>query len=147
MDTDPPTDSERHKAIIRQLYREVWTEACFDNVADLLAPQITYHVRGQSFEQVPESLMQIVQRWKEAFPDLAFEVQEVIAEGDRASARLVYRGTQRGEWKGIPATGRRVEVHEMLFFRFEEGRIAEVWEVVDEHSLRQQLRGGSHEGA
>ena len=141
MSDSHPSTADQHKRIIRRLYRDVWTAAEFDNVAELLAPHFTFHVRGRSFEQDPEDLLRIVRGWKEAFPDIRFQVLDVIAEGDLASARVVYRGTHQGAWKGIPATGRKVEVFEMLFFRFAEGRIVEVWEVVDEYALRHQLGG------
>lgn len=141
MRTRVPGSPNQHKVIVRRVFKEVWTDSNFGHVTELLAPQLTYHFRGKIFEQVPESLIQIVERWKQAFPDLRFQVEELVAEGDLVSARLVYRGTHQGEWKGIPPTGRKVEVNEMMFFRFEEGRIVEVWEVADEYSQRQQLVG------
>lgn len=61
-----------------------------------------------------------------------------MAEEDRAAARLVHSGTHQGAWRGLPPTGRTIEVEEMMFFRFEDGRIGEVWEVTDEHAERKQ---------
>lgn len=139
MDSLPPEHPNSHRTTIRRLFQEIWTESEFAYVSDLIAPTLTYHIRGQAFRQAPEALTQIVSRWHTAFGDLVFQVEDVVVEGDRAAARLVYTGAHRGEWKGIPPTGRTVEVHEMMFFRFEGDKIAEVWEVTDEHALRQQL--------
>ncbi len=130
----------RHKDIVRRLYDEVWTQAEFGDVHSLHASKLMFHIRGMSIELGPERLVEIVSAWKQAFPDLRFDVEAMVAEGDMVAARVVYTGTHRGEWKQIPPTGKRVEVHEMLFFRFENERIAEVWEVPDEFSLRQQLQ-------
>ncbi|MDX1613292.1 MAG: ester cyclase [Candidatus Promineifilaceae bacterium] len=139
MNTRTADRQSQHKSVVRRLYREVWTDADFSNVAKFVTPQVIFHFRGRSFSQSPETLILIVTRWHQAFSDLRFDVQALVAEGDFVSARVRYRGVHVGEWKGMSPTGRTVEVHEMLFFRFQEGRIAEVWEVTDEYALRQQL--------
>jgi predicted ester cyclase len=45
-----------------------------------------------------------------AFPDLCVTVEDVMAEDDRVAARVVMRGTHRGEFRGIAPTGKRVEI-------------------------------------
>lgn len=141
-----PTISNPYKSIIRRLFDEVWTNADFSGIRELLDDPFSYHFRGEMVSRVPEDLVRIVRTWKESFPDLCFEVEGIVAERNQAAARVVYRGTQEGEWAGIQAAGRSVEVHEMMFFRFEGERIAEVWEVTDEHALRSQLLGDPVEG-
>ncbi|MFO7261483.1 MAG: ester cyclase [bacterium] len=66
-------------------------------------------------------------------------VEQVVADGDYAAARIPFVGTHAGEWGGIAPTGRRVSVTEMFFCRIEAGRLAECWQEWDEHGLRQQL--------
>ncbi|MGD2041056.1 MAG: ester cyclase [Anaerolineae bacterium] len=128
-----------HKDVVRRVYAEVWTQADFSNVGDLIGPQMVYHIRGHSIEMGPADLVEIVSRWKSAFPDIRFEVEALIAEGDIVAARILYTGTHRGEWKRIPPTGKQITVREMMFFRFEDERIVEAWEVTDEFSQREQL--------
>jgi hypothetical protein len=140
-----PTISNPHKLIIRQLFDEVWTNADFTNIRDLLRDPFNYHFRGETVCRAPEDLATIIRGWKESFPDLSFEVDGIVAERNQAAARIVMRGTQEKEWKGIEAGGHTVEVHEMMFFRFEGERIAEVWEVLDEHALLGQLTGDPRE--
>ena len=137
------TVSNPHKLVIRRLFDEVWTNADFSGLDEILAPRVDYHVRTETLVQIPEDLVRIVTNWKDAFPDLQFEVEGIVVERDQAAVRVVYRGTQAKEWKGIPAAERTVEVREMMFFRFDDERIAEVWEVADEHDLRRQLAGDS----
>ena len=43
------------------------------------------------------------------------------------------------EWFGTPATGREVSVDEMMFFRFEDGLLVEMWEVDDQLTMRTQM--------
>jgi SnoaL-like polyketide cyclase len=64
-------------------------------------------------------------------------VEDLIAEGDKVVCRNVVTGTHQGEYLGLPPTGRPVTYNEIFIFRFEGGRIAETWGVVD---LLAQLR-------
>lgn len=66
-------------------------------------------------------------------------VEDVVAQGETVAVRLVQSGTHLGQWKGVAATGRSFRIPLMMFFRFEDGQMTEVWEVSDEYSLWQQL--------
>jgi steroid delta-isomerase-like uncharacterized protein len=72
-----------------------------------------------------------------AYPDLHVAVEDLITEGDKVVCRNVVTGTHQGEYLGLPPTGRPVTYNEIFIFRFEGGRIAETWGVVD---LLAQLR-------
>ena len=69
-------------------------------------------------EQVPlpgqgsglEGLKDILRAMRAGFPDLVFSIQEQITEGDKVASRFEWTGTHRGEFLGIPATGRPVWV-------------------------------------
>jgi steroid delta-isomerase-like uncharacterized protein len=74
-----------------------------------------------------------------AYPDLHMTVEDLIAEGDKVVCRNVVTGTHRGEYMGIPPTGKSVTYNEMFIVRFEGGRIAETWGVVDVLSQMRQL--------
>jgi predicted ester cyclase len=63
----------------------------------------------------------------------------MIAEGDRVVCRERITGTHRGDYMGLPATGKRVEYNEIVIGRFADGRIVETWGVVDVLSLMKQL--------
>lgn len=62
-----------------------------------------------------------------------------IAQGDRVVSRQRVTGTHRGEYMGIPATGRSISWNEIFIFRFADGRIVEGWGVVDIASQMRQL--------
>ncbi len=76
-----------------------------------------------------------------AFPDFTNEIEEVISEGDKAFARLTYRGTHRGEIFGIDPTGRRIQYAGAAVFSFRGDKIAEVWVLGDICGLMSQLQG------
>jgi steroid delta-isomerase-like uncharacterized protein len=74
-----------------------------------------------------------------AFPDIQYTVYELATEGDYVAARMLISGTQEGDFMGIPATGNRVAAQSINFWRVENGKLAEHWEVVDQLSFFQQL--------
>jgi predicted ester cyclase len=74
-----------------------------------------------------------------AFPDLRFEIEELVAEGDVVAGRLTMSGTHEGPLMGIPPTGRAVRQDHMHFVRFEGGKAVEHWGVRDELGMMRQL--------
>jgi steroid delta-isomerase-like uncharacterized protein len=75
-----------------------------------------------------------------AFPDMRMDVQDVIASGDKAVARLRVSGTHKGEFMGIPATGKPLSVELIDITRFgDDGLAREHWGVVDQLAMMQQL--------
>ncbi len=81
-----------------------------------------------------------VETLREAFPDLRFAVEELVAEGDLVAARFSWRGTHKGEaFLGIPPSGKAILVRGMEFYRLRDGRIVEHWDNVDELGMLTQL--------
>jgi steroid delta-isomerase-like uncharacterized protein len=74
-----------------------------------------------------------------AFPDLHMTVEDLIAEGDKIVARNTITGTHQGEYMGLAPTGRSITYNEIFICRFDGGRIAETWGVVDVLSQLRQL--------
>ena len=74
-----------------------------------------------------------------AVPDWRHEAKMAAAEGDLVWVYGTYRGTQKGEWPGIPATGEGFAMDAVDIFRVEGGRLAEHWDVMDVHALSRQL--------
>jgi steroid delta-isomerase-like uncharacterized protein len=75
-----------------------------------------------------------------AFPDLRMDVEDVVANGDKVVARVRYTGTNRGEFMGMPATGRSVDAQLIDIFRFgDDGLVHEHWGVMDAMAMMQQL--------
>jgi steroid delta-isomerase-like uncharacterized protein len=78
-----------------------------------------------------------------AFPDVHFVIEEVVEREDFLAARVTLEGTQRGDFAGIPATGRRMKVYDFAMYRIVDGKITDVWSLIDMHALREQLQGGA----
>ena len=86
-----------------------------------------------------ESLKQHIKMFEAAFPGYQLSLEDMVVEGDKVALRSVMTGTHQGELMGIPATGKAVSVPLMLFYRVEDGKIAEFWMNADNLGLLQQL--------
>ncbi len=76
-----------------------------------------------------------------AFPDLHATIEDIFGAGDRVAVRLAFRGTHRGAFQGIPATGRPVEYASFEIYRVEDGLLAEEWILSDLATLMRQIAG------
>ncbi len=74
-----------------------------------------------------------------AFPDLRLDVIEMVPCGDRVTMRYQFSGTHTGELFGAPPTGRPVEFVGINIYRFEEEKIAEVWQLWDWATVLHQI--------
>jgi steroid delta-isomerase-like uncharacterized protein len=86
-----------------------------------------------------QAVKEVFARLHRVFPDLHVTVEDLIAEGDKVVSRNSVTGTHQGEYMGHPPTGKSVAYNEIFIFRFEGGRIAETWGVVDVFSQMKQL--------
>ena len=77
--------------------------------------------------------------FRAGFPDWRQEIIELVAERDTVVARCRCRGTNLGEWLGVPATGRSMEVDEVWFFTVAEGRLDRLWSLEDTWARLLQL--------
>ena len=84
-------------------------------------------------------LKEVFGRLHQAFPDLHITVEDLIAEGNKVVARDTVTGTHRGDYMGIPPTGKSITYNEIFIVRLADGRIAETWGVVDVLSQMRQL--------
>ncbi len=90
-----------------------------------------------------DHLKQVVVSMRTAFPDVRFEVHEIVAEGDVVACRSTMTGTHLGRLElvppGLDPTGRQVRVAHMHFFRYEDGRVTDLWHLWDTPGLARQL--------
>jgi steroid delta-isomerase-like uncharacterized protein len=87
----------------------------------------------------PESLIEDVAEFRQAFPDLQVTAVDLVAEGNQVCSRGIWKGTHTGDFFGMPPTGKTMEVGGMNFFRFADGQFVErhgTWDVL---AMMQQL--------
>ena len=84
-------------------------------------------------------LKQFVAMLHKAFPDVVFKVADIASEADKVWARVVVTGTQRGEYFGIPATGRAIHIEVFDICRIAGSQITEHWGLSDQMGMMRQL--------
>ena len=143
-DHSPQTGSsslaEANRQIVQQYYNEVWNKGNLYMLDSLLAPAYINHTPSTPNPPAgPDGLKPIVQAIRRAFPDLHYEIQEIIATDSFAVARVIMTGTQQDSLFGLPPTGKRVNVLQINEEKIINGKIVEHWRVTDELSLMKQL--------
>ena len=87
----------------------------------------------------PEAVRQAVQMYVHAFPDLHFEVEQILASGDHVMLRWVATGTHGGELMGIPPRNRRVVTHGCTVEEVRNGKLVREWIYWDTGNLLRQI--------
>ena len=77
--------------------------------------------------------------FRAAFPDWRMEIAELVAEGNTVVGRFRCSGTNQGEFKGEPPTGRRMKIDEVYFLRVEDGKFVDFWALEDDLARMRQL--------
>lgn len=110
-------------------------------IDEVVDPGLVFHAPVPSEMTGVQALKQVWVTLLRAFPDIQVTTEDVVAEGDKVVYRNTVTGTHRGEYRGMPPTGRSVTYGEIFIIRFADGRIAEIWGVVDVFAQLQQLQG------
>ena len=130
--------TEHNKTVIRRVFSELVNQGNVAVANELLeAGYINHNFPAPA--PGSEGFMQVVAMFRTAFPDIVVNLNDVVAEGDRVATRGVFTGTHRGDFMGIPATGKRVAVKYIDIWRLENGKGRENWVQMDIIGLMQQL--------
>jgi predicted ester cyclase len=76
---------------------------------------------------------------RDVFPDLHYDVEDVVADGDKLVQRVTGNGTMHGVLFGLPATGRSASWSEIHISRVDDGKVVEHWSVTDQLGMLQRL--------
>lgn len=118
--------SEVNKAMVRRLMEAINT-GNMDIVDELFTPELA--------EPTKRSFV----AFRLAFPDWRMDIMELVAEGNTVVGRFRCSGTNQGEFKGVPATGRRMEIDEVYFLRVDDGKFVDFWGLEDDLARLRQL--------
>lgn len=132
--------SEQNKALIRRAVEDIWNGGNYAAFEDLVSPD--FRIYGSTADKDlrgRDAAIAYFQGVRAAFPDLHFEIDDLIAEGDRVVTRWSASGTHLGDFQGIPPTGRRIKISGTDVDRIANGRVVECWPQLDELGLLQQL--------
>jgi steroid delta-isomerase-like uncharacterized protein len=128
-----------NKAVVSRFLDEVINQGNQAALGELCAVDLAWHGGSVGDYRDLAAFQQGIAPFFTAFPDLAVTTNTLLAEGDTVIARYTWRGTQRGEFFGVPPTGKQVTVAGISTYRIAGGKIAEEWWQEDLLGLMQQL--------
>jgi steroid delta-isomerase-like uncharacterized protein len=132
------------KALTLEGFEQMFNSGDLDFVDEALAPDAIDHQEPEGTDFAAH-LKHVIATLRTAFPDLRFEVQELVCEGDLVACRSTMTGTHQGPLRmgplaGMAVNGTKIEVPHMHFFRYDaEGRVTDLWHVWNTLVLARQL--------
>ena len=127
-----------HEEAIRRLIEEVINKGNYALLGELLHPNYVFRTPDQELRG-PAELEALFTAYRNGFPDLVIGIEDLFSVGDKVVLWFTFTGTHQGDLLGVSATGKEVHVHGIVISRFEDGKIVEEWEVLDQLALFQQL--------
>jgi predicted ester cyclase len=127
-------------AVIRRWNDEGWSAGHVEVADEVISPEFTVHgAGGQDVKPGLDGLKGLITAWRTGFPDGVMHIEDIFAEGDTVVIRQRWEGTHRGEFMGVPATGRRVTITCIGIDRVVDGKVVEGWGELDMLGLMQQI--------
>ena len=115
--------------LLKTLLLDFWDSASGKpKTREMLLPYVT-----------DEALYQHVEMFEKGFPEYRLKAEDIVEQDDKVAVRARFMGTHNGEFNGIPATGKTVDLPFMIIYRFEGGKIAEHWLEANHLALLTQL--------
>ncbi len=134
----PPGPSLPEKQIVREVFAAMDRQD-YVRFRSLTPEDAVIRIVGAPEPLKVEALIEFLKDYWKAFPDTTHTIQQVLTEGGRLAVQVTCQGTHKGEYEGVPATGKRVVYSGAHFIRVEKGRIREWWVLDDSLGMMQQL--------
>jgi steroid delta-isomerase-like uncharacterized protein len=132
--------TQDNKTSARRLVLEIFQDRTLSLIDKLLSEDFVDHTLPPDVAPSREGLRQVISAMQTAFPDLTYTIENEVAEGDLVAQRLLGKGTLRGEFRGMPATGKSAVWQEMHLHRFDtSGKLVEHWGTNDDLGMLTQL--------
>jgi steroid delta-isomerase-like uncharacterized protein len=126
------------KSVMRKLY-DAFNAGDLRAIDRLVVDEFVEHEDTPGIPPGKEGLKHFVVTLRKAFPDALFEVADMASESDKVWTRIVVTGTQRGEYFGIPPTGKSIRIEVFDICRVVHNRISEHWGLSDQMGVMRQL--------
>lgn len=128
-----------NKALAQRFINEVFNQGNLATIEELVDDGFVEHEEFPGISADKAGLATFVTTLRDAFPDINFEIVAMAADGDEVWIHNISRGTHKGEFMGVPATGNSIEVAAIDRVRVRDGRMVEHWGVTDVMTMMQQL--------
>jgi steroid delta-isomerase-like uncharacterized protein len=132
--------------ILRSFFDCVWNGKDYAAVPGFVAAEYAIHLdAGDPWEGKTLDHAAFLERLHfsfDSFPDMRFEIQSTVADGDAVGVSWIMTGTNLGEIAGFPATGKAIKTAGMTLYRFKDGKVCGHSQVFDRATVIRQLGFG-----
>ena len=132
-----------NKALLRRFYKDVYVDWDMAVVDDVVSPRFTSHDWPEGATG-PQAFRKYYAALRSAVPDARYEVDDLIAEGDRVVVRWRLLGTHEGDFRGIAPTGRAITLVGIAIYRVDQGKLIERWVVSDLYGMLEETAAAVH---
>ena len=125
---------EENKALVRRAY-ELTNRRELTAFFELLAPEYVEHL--PTGDKTREQVKEYAGIFFTAFPDVRFNIVDMVAEGDKVAVLVNWRGTHKGVFMDIPPTGNKIDITNANLVKIAGGKWVEFWNILDVRLMQQ----------
>jgi steroid delta-isomerase-like uncharacterized protein len=129
---------EQNKASVFE-WLEEWDKENFDIEDKVIADNFIFHMPGGVDIKGAKEFIKAGEPFRNGFPGFKHTVEEAFAKGDRVVVRFKNQCTHKGEFMGIPSTGKEIQYTAIAIYKFKDGKCVEGWVDLDFLGMMQQL--------
>lgn len=131
------------RALMAHLVEDVWNEARYGELKDILAPNFSLRdtSTGQNVTGA-DGLKKWISDLRTSFPDMQMTTEETITEGESLACRWKIRGTHKGTFMGVRPTGKSITFTGSSMCHFRNGKIADLDIIYDRYRILEQIGAG-----
>jgi predicted ester cyclase len=128
--------TDDNKALVQRFFEEIINQRNLAALDQFVLPGGINHTVPPG---MPQETNLFLGQYLNAFPDVQATVEDLMADGDKVVARVSYRGTHRGAFRGIAPTGKQIAVMGINIFRIANGKLVEHWGLTDRLAVLNQV--------
>ena len=130
------SSTDANKALVRRAIG--YNHGAADEASEIFAPDFVAYMPGQP-PMDRATMEHFIGDFAAGFPSYTYNIHDQIAQGDTVFNRITWRGVHSGEFAGVPATGRQIELRGINLFKVKDGRVVEQRAELDFLGLLQQI--------
>jgi predicted ester cyclase len=134
--------TETNKAMVRRFNKEFIEGGNMNSFNEIIDASFINHTASLGAPKGPEGVVYFFNQFlKPAFPDLTVNILDQVAEGDKVTTYKTFTATHKGEFFGVPASGKKIKWQVIDIIRLKEGKFTDHWNVVNWQEVMQQIEG------
>lgn len=110
-----------------------------ENLRNLVSEDVKEHDPAPDQGPGAQGYIDFFKMMRKAFPDMQVKVETMVANEDKVAFAYTLTGTHKGDFMGVPASGKSIEARGMQISRFENGKMVERWGSSDELGILKQI--------